>query len=169
MYLSKTPLRFVKIFIFLLAVLPEILSEISPFALFLVQKYLKKHDVPCKKTVTFCENCRSITRGFPWKHVWNLTFCPLNRNFNTDPSKKQGFLSPPPQIKKNRGDWWLASHGVSLGGWWLVASDHSPATRPATRVSTTKWLAIKTVGGCWLVVGSHSQPATKTPTQPPSH
>ena len=57
-------IRFVKIVVFLRAVTSEILHEISPFALFLVKKYLKKHDVPCKKTVTFCENCRFFAGGF---------------------------------------------------------------------------------------------------------
>ena len=46
MYPAKKPLRFVKIVVFLRAVSSEILSEISPFALFFVKKQLKKHDVP---------------------------------------------------------------------------------------------------------------------------
>ena len=62
MYPPKKPLRLVKIVLFLLAVTSEILHEISLFALFLVIKYLKKHYVPCKKTVTFCENCRFFCR-----------------------------------------------------------------------------------------------------------
>ena len=41
MYPSKKPLRFVKNVVFLRAVASEILHEISPFALFLVKKYLK--------------------------------------------------------------------------------------------------------------------------------
>ena len=41
MYPSKKPLCFVKIVVFLRAVASEILNEISPFALFLVKKYLK--------------------------------------------------------------------------------------------------------------------------------
>ena len=64
MYSADKLLRFVKIVVFLLVVFLEILSEISPFALFLIKKQLKKHDVPCKKTVTFYETCRSIIRGF---------------------------------------------------------------------------------------------------------
>ena len=63
MYPAKKPLHFVKIVVFLRAVTSEILYEISPFALFLVKKYLKKHHVPLKKTVTFCENCRLIAGG----------------------------------------------------------------------------------------------------------
>ena len=46
MYPAKKPLRFVKIVVFLRAVASEILHEISPFALFLVKKYLKKHVIP---------------------------------------------------------------------------------------------------------------------------
>ena len=38
-----------KIVVFLRAVSSEILSEISPFALFFVKKQLKKHDVPLQK------------------------------------------------------------------------------------------------------------------------
>ena len=49
MYPAKKPLRFVKIVVFLRAVSSEILSEISPFALFFVKKQLKKHDVPLQK------------------------------------------------------------------------------------------------------------------------
>ena len=77
MYPAKKPLRFVKIVVFLRAVFSEILLEISPFALFSVKKQLKKHDVPCKKTVTFCEKCRFFAGGFFSNSVWNLTFCPF--------------------------------------------------------------------------------------------
>ena len=77
MYLAKKPLRFMKIVVILWAVFSGILSKISPFALFLVRKQLKKHDVPCKKTVTFCENCRFFAGGFFWNSAWNLTFCPI--------------------------------------------------------------------------------------------
>ena len=49
MYHAKKPLRFVKIVVFVRAVFSEILSEISPFALFFVKKQLKKHDVPLQK------------------------------------------------------------------------------------------------------------------------
>ena len=64
MYPAKKPLRFVKIVVFLQTVFSETLHEISPFALFFVKKQLKKHDIPCKKTVTFCENCRLFADGF---------------------------------------------------------------------------------------------------------
>ena len=68
MYPSKKPLRFLKILIFLRAVTSEILHEISPFVFF-CQKQLKNHDIPCKKTVTVYENCRSIIRVFRCKSV----------------------------------------------------------------------------------------------------
>ena len=45
MYPAKKPLRFVKIVVFLQAVSSEILSEISPFALFFVKTQLKNHVV----------------------------------------------------------------------------------------------------------------------------
>ena len=77
MYPAKKPLRFVTIFVFLLAVFSEILHEILPFALFFVKKQLKKHDVPFKKTVTFCENIRFFACDFFWNTAWNLTFCPF--------------------------------------------------------------------------------------------
>ena len=64
MYPSKKPLRFVKIVVILHAVFSEIRHEILPFALFFVKKQLKKHDVPFKKTVTFCENFRFFAGGF---------------------------------------------------------------------------------------------------------
>ena len=47
-------------------------SHLSPFV---GQKTTKKHDVPCKKTVAFCENCRFFAGGFFWNSAWNLTFC----------------------------------------------------------------------------------------------
>ena len=56
-----------KIVGFLQAVFSEILCEISPFAFFFRQKQLKKPNIPSKKTVTFCENCRSIIRVFALK------------------------------------------------------------------------------------------------------
>ena len=69
MYPSKKPLRFVKIVVFLRAVTSEIVHEISPFVFFFVKKQLKNHDIPCKKTVTVYENCRSIIRVFRCKSV----------------------------------------------------------------------------------------------------
>ena len=53
-----------KIVVFLRAVFSEIMSEISPSAFFFVKKQVKKHDVPFKKTVTFCENFRFFEGGF---------------------------------------------------------------------------------------------------------
>ena len=66
-------------FLFLLAVFPEILHEILPFAFcpIFVKKQLKKHDVPFKKTATYCENYRFFADGFFWKSAWKLTFCPI--------------------------------------------------------------------------------------------
>ena len=38
-----------------------------------------------------------LLQGLFPKNVWNITFCPSNRNFKTDPSKKRDFQPPPPQ------------------------------------------------------------------------
>ena len=61
--LQKKPLRFVKIVAYLWAVTSKILQEISPFALFFVKNQVKKHAVPSKKTVAYCENCRFFDGG----------------------------------------------------------------------------------------------------------
>ena len=58
MYPATKPLRFLKTVVFMQVVFPDILTEISPLALFLVKKQVKKHAVPCITTVTFCENRR---------------------------------------------------------------------------------------------------------------
>ena len=101
MYLAKKPLRFMKIVVILWAVFSGILSKISPFALFFVRKQLKKHDVPCKKTVTFCENCRFFADGFFWNSAWNLTFCPI---FCQKTTKKTRYT-----LQKNRYVLWKLS------------------------------------------------------------
>ena len=51
MYLKKKPLRFLKIVLFLWVVSLKfwLKSHLSPFFM------VKKHDVPYKKTATFCE------------------------------------------------------------------------------------------------------------------
>ena len=53
MYPANKTVTFVKIVVFLQAVTSELLHEISPFALFLVKKQVRKHAVPSKKTVNF--------------------------------------------------------------------------------------------------------------------
>ena len=107
MYPAKKPLRFVKNVVFLRAVTSEILHENSHFALFLVKKYLKKHDVPCKKTVTFCENRRFFAGGNFWNTAWNLTFCPI---FCQKATKKTKCT-----LQKNRYVFWK----LSFFCWWF--------------------------------------------------
>ena len=41
------------------------------------KKHTKNTMHVAEKNVTFCENCRSIIRGFHWNYVWNLTFCSI--------------------------------------------------------------------------------------------
>ena len=65
MYPAKKSLRFVKIVVFLRAVASEILHEISPFALFLVKKYLKKQAVPCIKPLRFVKIVAFFRFVFP--------------------------------------------------------------------------------------------------------
>ena len=98
MYPAKKPLRFVRVFVILLAVSSEILSEISPFALFFVQKQLKKHDVPLQKNRYVLWKMSFFCRRFFWNTAWNLTFCPIfcqkkNYKNTTFFTKRNGFFA----------------------------------------------------------------------------
>ena len=70
-------------------VFPENLSEVSPFARSLVKKQLKKHDVPCKETVTSCKTCRFFCGlFFLILCLKYLTFCLLSFFFVKTQLKK---------------------------------------------------------------------------------
>ena len=64
------------------------MSEISRFALFLAKKHTQNTMHLPEKTFTFCENCRSIIRGFHINNVWNLTFCSIFSEKKTHTQKK---------------------------------------------------------------------------------
>ena len=80
MYPAKKPLRFVKNFVFLRPVTSELLHEISPFALFLVKKQVRKHAVPSKKTVNFYRyfsfERRLLSPPPPLAPPWKMRFWP---------------------------------------------------------------------------------------------
>ena len=77
------------------------MSEISRFALFLAKKHTQNTMHLPEKTFTFCENCRSIIRGFHINNVWNLTFCSIFSEKKTHTQKKHDAPS-----WKNRHVFW---------------------------------------------------------------